>query len=76
MKIELKTYGKIKDLIADQSYNLSGNKVKDLVDELRNKYPQLPEMIYSIAVNNVVVNENETLQFNDEVCLLPPFAGG
>lgn len=76
MNIDIKTYGKIKDVINDQTIEFKGLSVNDLINELKITHPQLPEMIYSIAVNNIVVDAERKLNNNDEVCLLPPFAGG
>lgn len=53
--------------------------VKD-TDLLRKRlisdYPKLVDYPFVVAVDKKVINENRTLKEDDEVALLPPFAGG
>ena len=43
---------------------------------LHNKFPELGNANYAIAVNHKIVNGNCPLHEQDEVALLPPFSGG
>ena len=44
--------------------------------ELEGEYPKLKDLNYKFAVNQTLVATNITLKENDEIALLPPFAGG
>lgn len=44
--------------------------------ELEEKYPDLKEMKYSIAINKALTVGNVQLPEEAEVALLPPFSGG
>ena len=44
--------------------------------QLIEKYPGLKTRQFMIAVNKQKVSGNVTLKTNDEIALIPPFAGG
>lgn len=51
--------------------------IEDIRLQLETKYPDLKNIAYVIAVNQTVVLSGlVTIKENDELALLPPFAGG
>lgn len=58
-----------------EEVELSGT-VEDLRMHLIEKYPQIAEKRFEIAVNQKVAGNNQILSENDEIALLPPFTGG
>jgi molybdopterin synthase sulfur carrier subunit len=50
--------------------------VNDLKSVIIQKHPRLKKMDFQIARNLSIANINELLNDNDEIALLPPFAGG
>lgn len=58
----------------------SGTRVKDLVDALHTQYPQLGELLLQkkvlVSVNQEIAHWDTALIEQDEIALLPPFAGG
>jgi molybdopterin converting factor small subunit len=58
----------------------SGTQVKDLVDALHTQYPQLGELLLQkkvlVSVNQEIAHWDTALIEQDEIALLPPFAGG
>ncbi|MGO3182145.1 MAG: MoaD/ThiS family protein [Aequorivita sp.] len=60
----------------EESVSLVDNKLATLDSALKEKYPILKELPYNIVVNHEVAPGNLELQLNDEIALLPPFAGG
>ena len=48
----------------------------ELMQRIGMEYPFLKEMKYLIAVNREVIKNNIALKDDDEIALLPPFAGG
>ena len=58
-------------VIVENVQNLSELKFK-----LETQYSFLDEMNYLVAVNQEVVQDNIELNENDEIALLPPYAGG
>lgn len=49
---------------------------KELLIRLKEEYPHLQQLKFSIAVNKQLAQENIELQGNEEIALLPPFSGG
>jgi len=49
---------------------------ESLKEILLNRYPALKNRQFMIAVNKQKVNSNIALNINDEIALIPPFAGG
>jgi len=42
----------------------------------RKKWPELEDHTYLLVVNEEIVTDNCTLNPDDEIALLPPYAGG
>lgn len=44
--------------------------------ELEARIPDLDKFSYALAVDRVIVHDDRPLTGNEEIALLPPFAGG
>ncbi len=82
--ITVKLFGMMKSLAGNES-SLSlpledGRRVKDLVKLLNAEYPMIGELIHKkkvlVSVNQEISHEEMEVREDDEVALLPPFAGG
>ena len=51
-------------------------KVKDVRKDLLEKFPKLENMSFKIVSNLNLVEDEVILSSNDDIALLPPFAGG
>ncbi len=78
MILKLKYFGMIAEAIgkAEEAINFSENTIGELDGFLKTKYVKLSALNYQFAVNQTMVEQNEKLNDNDEIALLPPFAGG
>ncbi len=82
--VTIKLFGLLKTLASNQtdlSLSLNGGRrVKDLVAILKEKHPQIGELIHKkkvlVSVNQEIAHEETEVKDGDEVALLPPFAGG
>ena len=82
--VTIKLFGLLKTLANNQtdlSLSLNGGRrVKDLVAILKEKHPQIGELIHKkkvlVSVNQEIAHEETEVKDGDEVALLPPFAGG
>jgi len=82
--VSIKLFGLLKTLANNQtdlSLSLNGGRrVKDLVAILKEKHPQIGELIHKkkvlVSVNQEIAHEETEVKDGDEVALLPPFAGG
>ncbi|HKR07355.1 MAG TPA: MoaD/ThiS family protein, partial [Bacteroidia bacterium] len=54
----------------------TANDIDTLKKNLINKFPLLNNYSFQFAVNKEKTEKNTLLNENDEVALLPPFAGG
>lgn len=80
----IKLFGMMKSLAGNQaslSLALSeGRRVRDLVARLDRDYPQIGELIRKkrvlVSVNQEIAHDDTEIREDDEVALLPPFAGG
>lgn len=76
MQINIIIFGQVSDLLGK---NLVLHNVADtnsLTVFLNEKYPELINLKYAMAVNKKLVTENILLTNNSTVALLPPFSGG
>lgn len=80
MQIKLFYFGMIAEAINKTSEEImfSHNEltVNHLKDKLEERSPKLKEYSYKIAVNQTLVEGTYKIKENDEIALLPPFAGG
>jgi molybdopterin converting factor subunit 1 len=78
MILKLKYFGMIAEAVGkeNEEIDFAESTVEELEKVLKNKYAKLASMNFKIAVNQSIVNADFKLNDNDEVALLPPFAGG
>lgn len=70
-------FGKIAEIVGKQEIqieNLPNTEV--LLGYLRQQYPQLQQLKFTLAVNKKQVSGNMEIPRDAEVALLPPFSGG
>jgi len=77
MTISVKYFGAIAEATGkdEEELTIDQQDINTLFDSINSRY-DLNGIDYSIAVNKRIVNQNEAIQSNDEIALLPPFAGG
>lgn len=78
MKVHVKYFGMLAEAIGknEEQFEITEKSVLELDAFLKNKYSKLEFINYKFAVNQSLVDGNELLKENDEIALLPPFAGG
>lgn len=78
MILKLKYFGMIAEVIGkdEESFEFNNITIKELDTLLKSSYKNLNSMNYKIAVNQSIVDQDTMLNENDEIALLPPFAGG
>ena len=50
--------------------------VQEMVLILKNKYKRLENVLFNVAINQRIVDLSTLVNLNDEIAILPPFAGG
>jgi molybdopterin synthase catalytic subunit/molybdopterin converting factor small subunit len=84
MMITVKLFGMMKSLAnnhSDLAVPLNGGRqVKELIGVLQRSYPEIGELIQKkrvlVSVNQEIAHDETIINDDDEVALLPPFAGG
>ena len=78
MKLNVKYFGMIAEWTgsSEQSVDFVGTTVRELKSQLENEHPKLKGISYQVAVNQKIASNEAVLNENDELALLPPFAGG
>ena len=82
--ITVRLFGMTKSLAGNHAWLslalVNGQRVKDLVGLVNERYPMIGELIHKkkilVSVNQEIAHEETEIHEDDEVALLPPFAGG
>ena len=69
-------FGSIAELAKATEVPISAKSTHALKQELEQRISGLNKLSYAIAVDRVIVKDDQPLNGNEEVALLPPFAGG
>jgi molybdopterin converting factor small subunit len=79
MRLKIRFFASIKDKIGKEELIIDredeGIPLCKLVNDLRNKYPVIPENIL-IAVNHEYRDPNYIVKDKDEIALITPVSGG
>lgn len=80
MKLTIALFGITKEIIGKQSLNYElteGNNIAILLASLHKDYPKLQDLkSLLVAVNSEYAENEQVLNENDEIALIPPVSGG
>ena len=76
MLIHIKSYGRMQEFIKSGVTNVDAVNTEQLMKLFSANSPGFENVLYRIAINNKVIDGNSPISENDEIGLLPPFAGG
>ena len=78
MKANIKYFGMIAEKVGktEETVDLNEKNQSDIRSYIIGKYSVLEDMNYSIAVNQVLIEDIDKNAETVEIALLPPFAGG
>lgn len=60
----------------DEEISTQGAKLSQLRQAVFSKYPILEDLPHNFVVNHEIVHDDIDIKAEDEIALLPPFAGG
>lgn len=75
MKVTIIAFGQLKEIIPE-SIELNATTTDELQSILSNKFPELSNKKYALAINKKKITGSTSLNNNDTIALLPPFSGG
>ena len=77
MKTKVLLFGMLADIVNQSTIEIEDVKDTDmLLKKVRELNGAFIDATFLMAVNNKIVLVNQLLKDNDEVALLPPYAGG
>lgn len=76
MKTVVKYYGQLTDITGCESEEMNGTSLHEVVANACHKHPALGQCSFSTAVGSRIIKADVTLQAEQTVSFLPPFAGG
>lgn len=77
MDIKVLFFGVIADITSLDEISFSNVQDTEALKQiLVEKYPDIEKYKYLLSVNHEIIKNNKSLNDNDEIALLPPFAGG
>ena len=77
--MKLLYFAEIKDILEktseeiDLSYDIT---VDEFLTDLFERYPQIKDKQFQIAINEEFVQQDDIVHLNDTVALIPPVSGG
>lgn len=77
MQIKVLIFGQLTDITGNSEIFLKDvSDSNTLIKALHEKYPELANSKYAVALDKLVIKENTVLEDNSIIALLPPFSGG
>ena len=77
MTIRCLVFGPLQDILQSQEIEVEEScTMPQFRNQLYKLYPALQERRFVMARNHTITNEEEILNDQDEVALIPPFSGG
>lgn len=79
MKTEIKYFGTISDIYEvnkEQIEFTENSTLSNLKKLIESKHIRLNKFMYHLAVNDYFLDDNPVIAENDNVIVLPPYAGG
>lgn len=77
MKITIRTFGVLSGILKSGTYDFKQPaRLENVLKDLKRNYPALESLAFLVFVNGKSQPSNIRLNNQDEVALIPPFAGG
>ncbi len=74
--MQVRLFGLIAEKADQKTLEVNALNSTELVDALQDLIPGLDSLSYALAVDHVIMNEPVEFKGDEEIALLPPFAGG
>jgi len=76
MTLNIKYFGMISEHTKCDSETIEIEAILNLRDYFESRFPNLNKFNYKIAINQQITDELDANTTENEIALLPPFAGG
>ncbi len=69
-------FGRLAEICGQSSFFFDMADTDTINEKLRNDFPELQQLSFAVAVNQILISRNTALKNGDEVALMPPYSGG
>jgi molybdopterin synthase sulfur carrier subunit len=76
MNVTIKSFGQLAEITGAAELQMQAADLTSLRQALMDRFPELKDRKFALAVNKQLITENTSFKENDVVALLPPFSGG
>lgn len=79
MKKEVQLFGMLKEKYGSPVFVEVSElpiSAKELISAFRNQFQEIQDLPFLIAKNHFMIQENEVIEADDTIALLPPVSGG
>jgi molybdopterin synthase sulfur carrier subunit len=77
MQVKVLFFGVLSEVAGtDCRHYMEVKSIHDLNSRIMDEFPEIAHYNYRISLNNEIINSDMVLNDNDEIALMPPFAGG
>ncbi len=77
MQVKVLFFGVLSEVTGtDCKYYREVKSINELRHKIMDEYPGIEHYSFRISLNNELIDEDRGIADNDEVALMPPFAGG
>jgi sulfur-carrier protein len=75
--IRIQAFGQLTDIVGEHAIEINHfDTIELLQQELYNRYPALQSKKYVFALDNTIVQVEQSIKDGDTISLFPPFSGG
>lgn len=69
-------FGRLAEICGQHNFVFEFHDTDKICEKLKSDFPELQQLSFAIAVNQVLITRNTELNDGDEVALMPPYSGG
>jgi molybdopterin converting factor small subunit len=69
-------FGRLAEICGQSNFFFDMADTDTISEKLRNDFPEMKQLGFAVAVNQVLIIGNTKLSDGDEVALMPPYSGG
>ena len=69
-------FGRLAEICGQSGFIFDLKDTESVCEKLRNDFPELQQLSFAVAVNQILISRNTDLKHGDEVALMPPYSGG
>ena len=69
-------FGRLAEICGQHNYVFELTDTNSVCEKLKADFPELNNLSFAIAVNQILITKNTALKYGDEVALMPPYSGG